>query len=205
MIFAITLGFDEKFALRAVARRGLRTGDEVLVILPRPVDERAERAYQHFSEILYRMFQNLKIDRYDIDSRNFMESLIELIRIFNQRRSEKFILSLSGGFRALIVEVLLAANMLDLDGEVEIEFEDSSSTISFPLKWNRPIILDDVEKNILAEAKDGVASISILAKKTGLSKATVWRKVKGLEDKGFLERKGKNYAITGLGIVALTQ
>ena len=205
MIFTITLGFDEKFALRAVARRGLRTGDEVLVILSRPVDERAERAYHHFSEILYRMFQNLKITRCDIDSRNFMDSLIELIRIFNQRKNEKFILSLSGGFRALIIEVLLAANMIDLEGEVEIEFEDSSSTISFPLKWNRPIILDDVEKKILVETKNGVATISMLAKKTGLSKATVWRKVKSLEVKGFLERKGKIYTITGLSLAALAQ
>ncbi|MBC7091872.1 MAG: CRISPR locus-related DNA-binding protein [Nitrososphaeria archaeon] len=203
MIFVITFGFDEKFALRTVARRGLRTGDEVLVILPRPVDERADRAYQHFSEILSRMFQDLKICRFEVDSRNLLDTLVELTKIFRERSGERFVFSLSGGFRALILEVLVAATMLGIDGDVEVEFEDSSSIISFPLKWNRPIFLDDVEKRILLEVRNGVNTVSGLVKCTGLSKATVWRKVKGLENGGFLELKGRVYELTALGLIAL--
>ncbi|MCX8188221.1 MAG: CRISPR-associated CARF protein Csa3 [Nitrososphaeria archaeon] len=204
MIFVITLGFDEKFALRSVARRGLKGDDEVWVILPKPVDERAERAYMHFNEILFKMFQNLKIFRFEVDCRNFLDSLLELLNIFNKNRDERFVFCLSGGFRALILEVLLAANFLNLDGDVEVEFEDSSSVVSFPLKWCRNIVLDDIEKKVLAGVRDGVGTVSGLVRATGLSKVTVWRKVRGLELRGFLERRGRVYALTGLGLIALS-
>ncbi|MEM1985315.1 MAG: CRISPR-associated CARF protein Csa3 [Nitrososphaeria archaeon] len=204
MILVITLGFDEKFALRSVARRGLRGDDEIFVILPKPVDERAERAYMHFSEILSRMFQNLKIIRFEVDCRNFLGSLVDLINAFKERKMDRFVFCLSGGFRALILEVLLAANFLGLDGDVEIEFEDSSSVVSFPLRWCRRLILDDVEKKVLVGVRDGVGTVSDLVRVTGLSKVTVWRKVRALESGGFLERRGKVYVLTGLGLIAVS-
>ncbi|MEM3871807.1 MAG: CRISPR-associated CARF protein Csa3 [Nitrososphaeria archaeon] len=204
MILVITLGFDEKFALRSVARRGLRSDDEVLIILPKPVDERAEKAYVHFSEILSKMFQNLKIIRFEVDCRNFLDSLVELVKVFREKMGEKFVFCLSGGFRALILEVLLAANFLGLDGDVEVEFEDSSSVISFPLRWCKNVVLDDVGKRILVGVRDGVDTVSGLVRFTGLSKVTVWRKVRTLESGGFLERRGKVYALTGLGLIAVS-
>ncbi len=204
MIFVITLGFDEKFALRAIVRRGLRVDDEVLVILPKPVDERAERTFMHFNEILSRMFHNLRISHFEVDARSFLDSLVELVNVFKERRGGKFVFCLSGGFRALILEVLLAASFLGLDGDVEVEFEDSSSVVSFPLKWCRPIVLDDVEKKILAGVRDGFDTVSGLVKATGLSKVTVWRKVKFLESMGFLERRGRVYVLTGLGLIAVS-
>lgn len=204
MILVITLGFDEKFALRSVARRGLRSDDEVLIILPKPVDERAEKAYVHFSEILSKMFQNLKIIRFEVDCRNFLDSLVELVKVFREKMGEKFVFCLSGGFRALILEVLLAANFLGLDGDVEVEFEDSSSVISFPLRWCKNVVLDDVGKRILVGVRDGVDTVSGLVRFTGLSKVTVWRKVRALESGGFLERRGKVYALTGLGLIAVS-
>lgn len=204
MILVITLGFDEKFALRAVARRGLRGDDEVFVILPKPVDERAEKAYMHFSEILFRMFQSLKIVRFEVDCRNFLDSLVELANIFKDRVGDRFVFCLSGGFRALILEVLLVANFLGLDGDVEVEFEDSSSIVSFPLKWYRHVVLDDAEKRVLVGVRDGVGTVSGLAKVTGLNKVTVWRKVKALENNGFLERRGRVYGLTGLGLIAVS-
>ncbi|MGB9694118.1 MAG: hypothetical protein ACPLYF_04675, partial [Fervidobacterium sp.] len=148
-------------------------------------------------------FQDLKICRHEVDSRNLSDTLVELTKIFSEKSGGRFVFSLSGGFRALILEVLVAATMLGINGDVEVEFEDSSSIISFPLKWNKPIILDDVEKKILIEVKKGVGNVSGLVKCTGLSKATVWRKVKGLESSGFLEFKGKVYELTTLGLIAL--
>ncbi|MCM8803230.1 MAG: CRISPR-associated CARF protein Csa3 [Candidatus Omnitrophica bacterium] len=202
MIFVITLGFDEKFALRAIARRGLRGDDEVFVILPKPVDERVERAYMHFNEILSRMFQGLRIGRFEVDARSFLDCLVKLVNVFKLWRDKRFVFCLSGGFRALILEVLLAASFLGLDGDVEVEFEDSSSIISFPLRWCKPIVLDDVEKKVLSCVRDGVDTVSGLVKATNLSKVTVWRKVRALESEGFLERRGKVYVLTELGLIS---
>lgn len=202
MIFVITLGFDEKFALRTIARRGLRGDDEVLVILPKPVEERVERAYMHFNEILSRMFQGLRISRFEVDARSFLDCLVMLVNVFKLGRDKRFVFCLSGGFRALILEVLLAASFLGLDGDVEVEFEDSSSIISFPLRWCKPIVLDDVERKVLSCVRDGVDTVSGLVKATNLSKVTVWRKVRALESGGFLERRGKVYVLTGLGLIA---
>jgi len=201
MIFAITMGFDEKFALRAVTRRGLKSGDEIIVVMSKPTDERAERAFRHFSDFLSKVFQDIKISRLDVDPRD-LKSLKNLAQVFSLRKKERFIFILSGGFRALIIETLLAATLLNLSAEVEIDLEDSSATITFPLKWNRPIELTDVEREILINIERGMTTIPNLAKNMKVSKATIWRKVKKLEKEGFLVAEKNIYRLTELGSVA---
>lgn len=201
MIFVITMGFDEKFALRAVTRKGLKSGDEILVVMSKPTDERAERAFQHFSEILSKVFQDIKISRLDVDPRN-LKSLNDLAQAFSLHKKEKFTFILSGGFRALIIETLLVATLLNLSAEVEIDLEDSSATVTFPLKWNRPIELTKIEREILTNIENGITTIPNLARNMKISKATIWRKVKKLEREGFLVAEKTIYRLTELGAVA---
>ncbi|MEM4649771.1 MAG: CRISPR locus-related DNA-binding protein, partial [Candidatus Bathyarchaeia archaeon] len=61
MIIVITLGFDEKFALRAITRRGLKPEDEIIIVTSKPSDERTEKAFQNFTTILKKVFLNPKI------------------------------------------------------------------------------------------------------------------------------------------------
>ncbi|WEU40302.1 MAG: CRISPR-associated CARF protein Csa3 [Candidatus Odinarchaeum yellowstonii] len=203
MIYVITLGFDEKFALRAIARRGLKDGDRVWVILPQPVDERAERAFNHFYEILSRMFNNLEIRNFKVEPRNLLQSLIQLCEILSLKRDEKYILILSGGFRALILETLLAATLLKLDAEVDVEFEDSSSIISFPLLMNKSIEIVESEKIILEKLKEQPSNLSNLVKATGLNKTTLWRIIKNLANRGYLKQDRNIYSLTDLGLIAV--
>ncbi len=204
MIYVITLGFDEKFALRAIARRGLKEGDSVWVILSQPVDERAERAFNHLSEILNKMFNNLEIKHFKIEPRDLVQALLKLCEIFNTRKNDKFILILSGGFRALIIETMLTATLLKLNAEIDIEFEDSSSIISFPLKMNQPIEINDIEKRILKELKENPLTLSKLVVKTGLNKTTLWRIVKRLVESGYLKVDKNTYSLTELGVIAVS-
>ncbi|MCX7999742.1 MAG: CRISPR-associated CARF protein Csa3 [Leptospiraceae bacterium] len=201
MIYVITMGFDEKFALRAVTRRGLKSDDEILVVMAKPTDERAERAFQHFSEILSRVFRDIKISRVEVDPRN-LTVLKDLAQVLSPYERERFIFILSGGFRALIIETLLVATFLKLNAEVEIDLEDYSATITFPLKWNRPIELTKVELEILSNIDKGIMTIPNISKNTKVSKATIWRKVKKLEKEGFLIAEKNIYRLTELGLVA---
>lgn len=202
LIYLITLGFDEKFALRALIRRGLGHDDEVLAVMARPSDERAEKAYRQLTEILRRIFQHKRTSRIDIDPRDFPHCLKDLIEALAPSIKEKHVLVLSGGFRALILETLLAATMLNLQAEVEVEFEDSSTTITFPLKWVTPLNLEDDELNILKYAAN-TPTLSGLTKEVGLSKSTVWRKIKKLQELGILNYNGKEVSPTELGNLAL--
>jgi hypothetical protein len=42
MIIVVTIGFEEKFALRAVTRRGATENDEIVVLMAKDGDERSE-------------------------------------------------------------------------------------------------------------------------------------------------------------------
>lgn len=92
-----------------------------------------------------------------------MDCLVGLVNVFKLRRDKRFVFCLSGDFRALILEVLLAASFLGLDGDVEVEFEDSSF-IFFPLRWCGPIVLDDVEKKVLSGVRDDLILFLVLLK-----------------------------------------
>jgi len=200
MIIVITLGFDEKFALRAVSRRGLKDEDEVMVLVPKPIDERSERVFQNFKTILEKAFQNPTVRRADIETRNFSKAITEIIEVFSKRVSEKFLINLSGGLRALILETLLSASILNLNAEVEVELEDSSTTISFPLEWCHLPKLDQASLRILQALELEQLRLSDIVKLCKISKSTAWRKLRRLCEKGILKIDQKNvYSITPFG------
>lgn len=202
MFYVITLGFDEKFALRALTRRGLKNSDEVLVIIPTPIDNRAETAYRQLSDILVRIFQYNRITRLEVNPRNFLECLIDIIKVFVTRSNEKFVLVLSGGFRALILEVLMAASMLGLDAEIELDLEDYSSTLIFPLRWFTPLKLEEEDIEILRYINN-LTTLSKLSKELRYSKSTIWRRVKKLEEQGIVKYSERKVYLTELGRIAL--
>jgi len=197
MIIVITLGFDEKFALRAITRRGLKPEDEVLIVMPKPSDERAERAFQNFTNILEKAFQKPKITRINIEARKLDEAFSTLFQEFLKRRSFKFVINLSGGLRALITEVLISALILKIYGEVEIELEDFSGLISFPLEILHSLNLDEVDK-VLLSSIEGEENFSTISRKLNISKTTVWRRTKNLQKLGIIKQNHK-ISLTKLG------
>lgn len=202
MIIILTLGFDEKFALRAIARRGLSPQDEVLVILAEPIDVRVERAYTQLKEVIKKIYDQTTINSIIVNVKDFDAAICTLVEEFVKRKNSYFIINLSGGFRALILEVLAAALLAEVKGEVESELEDFTKVVTFPLKILKTSEIDNIDLSILNTLSESGLPLSIITAKIGRGKTTVWRRLKRLEERGLVVHQ-KIYQITSLGRLTL--
>jgi len=205
MIIVVTLGFEEKFALRAVTRRGAKENDEIVVLMAKDSDERSERAFENFCDVIEKAFQKIKVSRIDVEVKNFSEATKKLIGEFLARKGNEFVFNLSGGFRLLGIEVLLAAILTKVNAKIELELENSSAVIEFPIKWIQ-LDMDEKDKKILSALSEGNASILEISKRTKLSRVTIWRRINKLINYGTISYNNSEnkYSITEYGKIFLS-
>ena len=178
-VLALTLGFDEKFAIRALLRAGLSFGDKALIFLAEPLDERAVKAWKVVEDIISRYFSGVTIEAIKVNVADFYGSVRKISEKLKAEVNEgsQLIINLSGGMRALILEVLIAAHMLRLKGEVEVEFENFMGLTRFPLEILR-LELEEKDRLILRFIKSrGQVSIAVVTKELGLSKSAAHRRI----------------------------
>jgi CRISPR-associated protein Csa3 len=202
MILVMTLGFDEKFALRAIFRRGLKAGDRVIFIVPEDEDPRAEKAFSTIQQIVFRSIPEVSVERFRIPVRDFPKavSLIRGLALSLLRGGEKVILNLSGGQRITILEVLAGFFSCGAgDVEVEVESEDSSTLATFPLIMMTNIELDYEDVNILKILTQAPRRFNEIQSAAGMSKSSTWRRLKKLIDLGLVEKVDSKYKLTELG------
>jgi CRISPR-associated protein Csa3 len=202
MILVMTLGFDEKFALRAILRRGLRAGDRVIFVVPEDEDPRAEKAFSTIQQIVFRSISEVFVERFRIPVKDFPKavSLTRKLALSLLRSGEKVILNLSGGQRITILEVLagfLSCGAADV--EVEVESEDSSTLATFPLIMMTNIELDYEDVNILKILTQASRRFNEIQLAAGMSKSSTWRRLKKLIDLGLVEKVDSKYKLTELG------
>ncbi|MEM4889385.1 MAG: CRISPR-associated CARF protein Csa3, partial [Thermosphaera sp.] len=152
MILIFTLGFDEKFALRTIFRRGIKVGDKIIVVMPEKNDPRAEKAYLMLQQIISNSIPGIPIEKITIPSQDFPRavSLLRKIALSLLRKNGKIVLGLSGGQRIIILQLLAAFLSVGArEVEIEIESEDSSIVATFPLGMMMKVELDQDEIRIL--------------------------------------------------------
>lgn len=208
MLVAFTLGFDEKFAVRALIRHGVKRDDKIVAIVPRyRVDERTENALRALDEFAKRYLSSEQIERLEVDVADFDLAITSLVKAFRSWTARPVVLSLSGGMRILIIETLLAAIVSDVEMKIEVESEDGTTLTVFDNSiFNMALlgILDDVERSAVRYLAGGEMAIDTLAELLEASKPTVWRRIRRLIDLGLvevLERKGKGRKM----VVGLTE
>jgi len=138
--------------------------------------------------------------------RNFSEAVAKLVEEFQKRSKSNFLVNLSGGFRLLILETLIAVILTEINARVEVELEDSSATVEFPVRWITSKILDEEARKILRMLKEKTKSPSEIVESTGLSKTTVWRrlgKLRDVEIVSYNESENK-YSLTEIGKILLS-
>ena len=202
MIFVITLGFDEKFALRAIFRRGLRAGDKVILVVPENEDPRAEKAFSTLQQFVFRSVPEVSVERFRIPAKNFPKavSLVRKLASNLLRSGEKVVLNLSGGQRMVILEVLagfLSHGVSDI--EVEVESEDSSAIATFPLTMMTNIGLDHEDLEILKALAHSPMKFTQIYSELSISKSSAWRRLKKLIKLGLVKKLNKTYILTELG------
>lgn len=205
LMIVITLGFEEKFALRCVLRSGVSPGDRILVLTSKNGSNRSNKAFILFKQVISEIFPEILIKKFEIDVKDFYSSVSKIREIIlsHSKPSEKVILNISGGQRILIVELLSAAISIgSKDYYIEIETEDSSKVVQVPLTMMLPSNIDDIDRKILREVElhsKGI-SLSELCKKTNMSKSTVWRRLDKMCKLGLVSRDaGRKYRITNVG------
>jgi CRISPR-associated protein Csa3 len=186
MLYLVTLGFSETFALRGILSRGLREEDRVIIVMPSKEDPRAEKAKSSLLDVLTKAMPNLKYNELRLPHEDFYGS-VKIVRDSVRSFAERPVyVNLSGGMRLVILETLLGLITANIDGEIEVYSEDYSTQVSFRIWDMTPVYLDREDRRVLEMVSDGITSPTEIAEKTGISKATAWRKLKRLEELGLV-------------------
>jgi len=192
-VLALTLGFDERFAVRAMMRGGISSGDRIVVFMAEPVEERASRCLQVVREFLSRYVRDVEFRVLKVDVGRFEEAVSRIRRGLQEavRGAEEVVLNLSGGMRALILEVLSAALLLGLDCMVEVELENLTGVVSFPIRLLRASKLSRGDLEILSRLlkTGGWVSLSELSRVSKMPRSTVHKRLRRLIEIGLVESK----------------
>jgi len=192
-VLVLTLGFDERFAIRAMMRTGVGSGDRIVIFIVEPLEEKAYRCLQIIKEFLSKYVQDVELIVSSVDVRKF-ESAVSKIKSELKKAvkdADEVILNLSGGMRASILETLTAALLLRFECKVEVELEDLTGVVSFPIKLLRPIRLSRGELEILLkllETKNWI-SLSDISKVYKIPKSTAHKRLRRLIEVGLVEMR----------------
>lgn len=187
-ILVVTLGFDEKFLIRSFMRR---FGElDKVVIIGSFDNERSINALQSFENIVKKVggppYEILEVKPYPFD-----ELIVKVSQVIRRNKGSKFILNLSGGMRILILGVLFAFLINDVDAEIEMETENFEYLTSFRISDLKPVPLSDVHLNILRAIRDGYDTINSIHNYLSIPLSTVWRRVKEMKENGLLAEETK--------------
>ncbi|MEM0373650.1 MAG: CRISPR-associated CARF protein Csa3 [Sulfolobaceae archaeon] len=181
-ILLASLGFDEKFQIRAVMRNYKEL--EKVVIVGKLDDERSKKAFDSLVNFL--KTAEIDYEYLEVDPRDFKSAVAKIISFISKYKTKEFIVNLSGGMRALIVEILIAFTLSGKNARVEIETEDLLSIISFEIDYLRPLSLSIDHVNILLAIQMGYNTITAIHKYVGIPLSTTWRRVKELQKEGLV-------------------
>jgi CRISPR-associated protein Csa3 len=197
MLMIATLGFDEKFIIRELLRRGVDENTKV-ILLSSGEDQRTENAYNAIKELSKTIpfqteFKNVNIKEPYL-------SISDLRKMIKSYTGDKIVFNISGGQRILIFYLLCAITSLGQKGEIVIHSEDSSFTVNLPTNIMFQMNLDDVDNAILdLISKKTKIRASELSKLLNMPQVTVWRRIKRLQELGLVDYKSREYYLTEIG------
>jgi len=191
--FIATLGFDEKFVVRGLLRHGFTKNDQLILVTSSPLDERVEKAYQYIKDFLSK--HEVKPQIVEINTLDFNKALIQLKGLLTTINTTELIVNLSGGMRALILEVLVAllySGILEHTKLiVEVELENFTSTVTIPLSVLKALTtykLSETKKQILkALIKHRELSIQELCNLLSKDESVISRHLSNLQKLNFID------------------
>jgi CRISPR locus-related DNA-binding protein len=197
VIIAVTFGFDEKFAIRALMRHPPSDRTRVVVLLPEEgQDERVERGLSVLNDFVKRYVNEEGVELMKVPIGDFHGSVLTLARAFRSWAERPIILNLSGGMRLLVVEALCAALISRVPMAVEVESEDGKALAAFSTDDLSIPEIDEVDRQIIKWLASGDKTLGSLSERLGISKATVWRRLRRLERAGMVKlSKGRRREI----------
>jgi CRISPR locus-related DNA-binding protein len=203
IIFA-TLGFDEKFIIRDILRRGIKE-EAKLLIFTSSEDPRVEEAFTTLKTTL--MSMPLKIEKYTINIEDPFSAISEIRNIIleNIKGQSEIIFNLSGGQRILLSYIFSVISSERINCEIVMISEDSSFQVSLPSKIFFAKQIDPLSLEIVKMLKEMPLKAGEILKKLGgdetIGRTTIWRRLKWLIKEGIVEydNKTRQYKLTQTG------
>jgi CRISPR locus-related DNA-binding protein len=195
VIVAVTFGSDadEKFAVKALLRHhSERT--KVVVVVPEGIQD--ERGLSVLNDFVKRYVNEEGVELMKVPIGDFHGSVLTLARAFRSWAERPIILNLSGGMRLLGVEALCAALISRVPMTIEVESEDGKALVAFSTDDLSFPEIDEVDRQIMESLARGVRTLDSLSERLGISKPTVWRRLRRLERAGMVRlSKGRRREI----------
>ena len=206
-LFVLTLGFEEKYAVRMITRHGLDKGDRLLIITG-PRVEKSEKAISYLKEFVNRYYpQEVGIEAIEVNVKDWLEATktIKVTIVEQAKEFDRVIVNMSGGMRALVLAtfcaiILAEKELRDKKLRVELELEDGSAIVEVPhelFKAMRAIIQLSPEKfEILQRLTISEMTVSELARELGRDVSTIRRHILDLEKAELVKiSKGRPYKV----------
>ncbi|HDJ27397.1 MAG TPA: CRISPR locus-related DNA-binding protein, partial [Aciduliprofundum sp.] len=206
-----TIGFDEKYGLKALLRKGITIEDKVLVLVHENPGSGVKASIDELKEVLSKALGNeVTMDVVEVPIWDFFKASMVITEAIKERLEEgaKVRAALSSGSRALILETIFSLIMLgDAVEEMEADTEDGRAVIIFPKGVLRPPQVDETDIEILSFLFEGDKDTNelqrLMSAKRPFPKSTLFKRLIILRDKGLVEikKRGKPsiWTITDVG------
>ena len=177
-VLVATLGFDEKFTIRALMRHADEI-NKVVIVAAEPFEERAAKALSEVEKFIKSYLGDKVIEVIRVDPSNTYDAIVKLKNVF--ATYENYIVNISGGMRALIVELLIAYVLSRAKGVIEIELENLRGLVTLPPEIFTLPPLSSEELKILREiVRREFASPRELMEDLDIPRSTFYKYVKSL-------------------------
>lgn len=192
-----SVGFEEKFMLRAFLRRGRSEISGVLLVKPFGDNEKVSKAIESFNNLLKEV--SIPLNILEINYLDYISSVSSISKWIKSSKYSSFILSLSSGMRVVNFEILSAFLVLNLNAEIEIEAESLEGVVSWKID---EMVRKDFEENdikILIAIKKGEKNVSEISRKMKIPITTTWRKINRLINNYYIRKEGEELSLTKKG------
>ena len=190
----INLGFDEKFAIRALTRHGISKGDRV-ILLTGPRVERVEKAASYVRVFLDKYHSGeAHLELVSLPIGDFYDAVSEAMKIIEKvLDADEIIVNLSGGMRITTLAIFTALLFMNPENLVlELESEDTSTYLTLDVKVLRSLLtikeLSEEKKDILKVLMecDGSITVHELSSMFNRDESTIRKHLRELKDKGYI-------------------
>ncbi|RLE85718.1 MAG: hypothetical protein DRJ39_01165 [Thermoprotei archaeon] len=206
-VLIFSLGFDISGVVSALTSMPLKSGDELVFVIPRKDNERSIRArgeIENFLRLLSTRGLRLNYRYLMVNEENIEDILKELFNLITNSSGDIYI-EATGGVRSIVVAMTIAAIIFrDKIKEFHTIAETTGNRVKVPLVPYDIFRLDKVDRQILKLAFEcgGVITTPYIEEQLEIPKSTATRRLHKLREKGLLiqiAKKPARFSLTSIG------
>jgi len=195
-----SLGFDTSGVISVLTELPLRSGDEIVFLVPSketPKSREARQSIERFIGLLAQRGLDLKHRFISLDEEDAPGMVAEIVGLIDESPGPVYLEAL-GGLRSIVASMVVAALLRgDRIAELAAVAESTSKRVAVPLPPLKPPRFTQLQLEILRIAlssKNGKISLPQLAIELGKPKTTLSDNLHKLEKWGLLKQVGKRPA-----------